>query len=76
MYIKIFQKCTIFQKNKKLYGNELLFRNGLSNAFPDVTIQGRLFSRNVICPLVPCTAGGLAESLRIFSDGNTEVKGK
>jgi len=24
------------QKNKKIYGNELLFRNGLSNAFPDI----------------------------------------
>jgi len=29
---------------------------------------GRLFSSNVTCPLVPCMAGGLAESFRIFSD--------
>lgn len=26
----------IFNKNKKLYGYELLFRDGLSNAFPDI----------------------------------------
>ncbi len=39
----------IFHKNKKLYGYELLFRNGLSNAFPDIdgdTATSKLLSNS------------------------------
>jgi c-di-GMP-related signal transduction protein len=39
----------IFNKNKKLYGYELLFRDGLSNAFPDIdgdTATSKLLSNS------------------------------
>jgi EAL and modified HD-GYP domain-containing signal transduction protein len=39
----------IFKRNKKLYGYELLFRGGMSNAFPDIdgdTAPSKLLSNN------------------------------
>ncbi|MGD2151018.1 MAG: signal transduction protein, partial [Desulfobacterales bacterium] len=39
----------VFKKNKKLYGYELLFRGGMSNAFPDIdgdTATSKLLSNS------------------------------
>ena len=41
----------IFKKNKKLYGYELLFRGGMSNAFPDIdgdTATSKLLSNSFL----------------------------
>lgn len=61
----------IFKKNKKLYGYELLFRGGMSNAFPDIdgdTATSKLLSNSYLNIGIDQLTGGKVAFINFTQD--------